>query len=720
MAKPLVTLEVGNDGVAVISMSNPPVNALAVPIILGLNEKFLEATRRDDVQAIVLTGKNGRFSGGFDISVMQKVHRTGDASIIPDVSVDLVVNAIEDCKKPVVAAVEGLALGGGLELAMGCHARVVAPKTQLGLPELTLGVIPGFGGTQRLPRLVGLSKAVEMMLSSKPIMSEEGKKLGLVDVIVPSQELLKVSRQWALEIKERRKPWVRSLHSTDKLNSLSESHELLKAARQHAKKTAPNMPQHLACLDVIEEGIVHGGYNGVLKEAKVFKELVASDTCKGLIHVFFAQRTTSKVPNVTDLGLKPRKVTKVAVIGGGLMGSGIATALLLSNTYVILKEINSEYLLKGIKMIEANVHSLVKRGKLAGDKADKVLSMLNGALDYAELRDVDMVIEAVIENVPLKQKIFSEIEKICSPHCILATNTSTIDLNLVGEKTSAQDRIIGAHFFSPAHIMPLLEIVRTDKTSPQAILDLMAIGKSMQKVPVVVGNCTGFAVNRTFFPYNQGAHILVNLGVDLFRIDRVIANFGLPMGPFQLQDLAGYGVALAVGKEFANAFPDRTFKSPLVELLIKSGRNGKNNGKGYYIYEKGSKPKPDPSVMPIIEESRRLTNLMPDGKPINITDQEIVEMILFPIVNEACRVLDEGVVVRASDLDIASVLGMSFPSYRGGIVFWADMVGPKHVYTSLKKWSTIYGNFYKPSNFLEERALKGMSLVRAPYLKSKL
>ncbi|XP_002514279.2 peroxisomal fatty acid beta-oxidation multifunctional protein AIM1 [Ricinus communis] len=710
MAKPHVTMEVGNDGVAVISMSNPPVNALAVPIIMGLKEKFTEAARRKDVQAIVLTGKNGRFSGGFDISVMQKVHQTGDASILPDVSVDLVVNAIEDCKKPVVAAVEGLALGGGLELAMGCHARIVAPKTQLGLPELSLGIIPGFGGTQRLPRLVGLPKAIQMMLTSKPIMSEEGKKLGLVDVIVSSQELLKVSRQWALDIKERRKPWMRSLHMTDKLGSLSEALELLKAARQQAKKTAPNMPQHQACLDVIEDGVVHGGYSGVLKEAKVFKELVISDTAKSLIHVFFAQRTTSKLPNVSDIGLKPRQIKKVAVIGGGLMGSGIITALITSGIYVVLKEINSEYLLKGIKMVEANVRGLVTRGKLSPDKADKALSMLKGVLDYSDFRDVDMVIEAVIESIPLKQKIFSEIEKACPPHCILATNTSTIDLNLVGKKTSAQDRIIGAHFFSPAHIMPLLEIVRTDKTSPQAILDLMTVGKSIKKVSVVVGNCTGFAVNRTFFPYAQGAHLLVNLGVDVFRIDRVICNFGLPMGPLQLQDLAGYGVAVAVGKEFATAFPDRTFKSPLVDLLIKSGRNGKNNGKGYYIYEKGSKPKPDPSVIPIIQESQRLTNIMPNGKPISISDQEIVEMIFFPIANEACRVLEEGVVVRASDLDIASVLGMSFPSYRGGIVFWADTVGPKHIYTSLKKWSLLYGNFYKPSRFLEERALKGMPL----------
>jgi len=703
-------MDVGNDGVAIITFSNPPVNALALRILDGLKEKFVEATRREDVKAIVLIGKGGKFSAGFDINVFEMVHKTGDISLLPNVSVDLVVNIIEDGKKPVVAAIERLALGGGLEMAMGCHARIAAPKAQLGLPELSLGVMPGLGGTQRLPRLLGLSKAVEMMLLSKPIMSEEGKKLGLIDALVPSEELLRVSRQWALDIAARRKPWVRSLHRTDKIGSLPESREILKVARQQAKQTAPNMPQHLACLDVIEEGIIHGGYNGVLKEHRVFNELVLSDTSRGLVHVFFAQRATSKVPTVTDIGLKPRSVKRVAVIGGGLMGSGIATALILSNIYVVLKEVNSEYLLKGIKMIEGNLRGLVSRKKLAQDRADKALSMLKGVLDYSEFGNVDMVIEAVVEKVPLKQTIFSEIEKACPPHCILATNTSTIDLNIVGEKTSSQDRIVGAHFFSPAHVMPLLEIVRTEKTSAQVILDLVTVGKIIKKVPVVVGNCTGFAVNRTFFPYTQGAHLLVNLGVDVYRIDRLITSFGLPMGPFQLQDLAGYGVYLAVGKEFATAFPDRSFVSPLVELLMESGRNGKINGKGYYLYEKGSKPKPDPSVLPIIEECRRVTNILPGGKPISVSDKEIVEMVLFPVVNEACRVMEDGVVVRASDLDIASVLGMSFPSYRGGIVFWADTVGPKHIYTSLKKWSELYGSFYKPSRFLEERATKGIPL----------
>jgi enoyl-CoA hydratase/3-hydroxyacyl-CoA dehydrogenase len=329
----------------------------------------------------------------------------------------------------------------------------------------------------------------------------------------------------------------------------------------------------------------------------------------------------------------------------------------------VLKEVNPQFLQRGERMIAGNLEGLVKRGSLTKDKMNKAMSLLKGALDYSDFKDIDMVIEAVIEKIPLKQSIFADIEKICPKHCILATNTSTIDLNVVGEKTNSQDRIIGAHFFSPAHIMPLLEIVRTEKTSPQAILDLISVGKIIKKVPVVVGNCTGFAVNRTFFPYTQGSHLLVSLGIDVFRIDRVISNFGMPMGPFQLQDVAGYGVALAVKGIYAEAFGERNLDSDLVDLMVKDGRQGKVNGKGYYIYEKGGKPKPDPSVQRVIEEYRKHAKTMPGGKPVTLTDQDILEMIFFPVVNEACRVMDENVVIRASDLDIASVLGMGFPKY---------------------------------------------------------
>ncbi|PHU15336.1 Glyoxysomal fatty acid beta-oxidation multifunctional protein MFP-a [Capsicum chinense] len=482
MAEPKVTMDVGNDSVGIIKFSNPPMNALSIQIFAELKEKWNEAAKRNDVKAIVLTGSGGKFSGGFDINVFEKVHKKIDVTLLHDISIDLMTNVMEDGKKPAVAAVEGLCLGGGFKLALACHARISAPRTQLRLADLRLGVLPGS----------------------------------------------------------------------------VEAHEVLKLARQPVKQIAQNMPQHLACLDVIKEGIIYGGYKGIIKEAKVFQDLILSDTSRGLIHVFFAQRATSKVLNITDIGLKPRPIKKVAIIGGGLMG----------------------------------------------------------------------------------------LEKVCPPHCILASNTSTIDLNIIGQKTRSQDQIIGAHFFSPAHVMPLLEIMRMKKTSVQTILDLMAIGKTIKKVPVVVGNCTGFATNRTFFPYTQSAHFLANLRVDVYRIDALITIFGLPIGPFQLQYLAGYKVAVVVGKEYRSAFFDRVFTSKLLDLLIKREQNGKNNGKGYYIYKKEEKPKPDPTVLLIIEESRRLANIMPGGKPISIIDQEIVEMILFPVVNEACHVLDDG--IRAS------------------------------------------------------------------------
>uniref|UniRef100_A0A453DZJ6 3-hydroxyacyl-CoA dehydrogenase NAD binding domain-containing protein n=1 Tax=Aegilops tauschii subsp. strangulata TaxID=200361 RepID=A0A453DZJ6_AEGTS len=396
MAGPIrVTMEVGADGVALITICNPPVNALHPIIIQGLKEKYAEALDRDDVKAIVLTGAAGKFCGGFDINVFSKVHETGDVSILPEMSFELVSNLMEDGKKPSVAAIQGLALGGGLELTMGCHARIATPEAQLGLPELTLGVIPGAGGTQRLPRLVGLPKAIEMMLQSKFITAKEGKERGFIDALCSPDELIKMSRSWALEIANYRKPWIRSLGRTDRLGSLSEARAVLSMARQQANKVAANMPQHQACLDVIEEGALYGGHAGVVKEAKVFKELVVSTTSRALVHAFFAQRSTTKVPGVTDIQLKPRNIRKVAVIGGGLMGSGIATALLVGNISVVLKEVNPQFLQRGQKTIAGNLEGLVKRGSLTKDKMSKAISLLKGALDYSDFKDVDMVIELV-------------------------------------------------------------------------------------------------------------------------------------------------------------------------------------------------------------------------------------------------------------------------------------------------------------------------------------
>eukprot|EP00250_Pteridium_aquilinum_P014650 c22116_g1_i1 orf=333-2501(+) len=716
-----VKLEVGGDGVGLITFSNPPVNALAIPILKALKSKFDEACNRSDVKAIVVMGESGKFSGGFDIATLLEAQKTANVSLLGHVSVDIMINTIEAANKPSVAAIEGLALGGGLELAMSCNARIAAPKAQLGLPELQLGIIPGFGGTQRLPRLVGLSKAIEMMLLSKSVSSEEGNILGLVDAVVPSEQLLATARKWALDIAECRKPRIVSLQKLDKIESLGEARKILHLARAQALKTSPNVPHPFLCLDAIEEGVVSGGYAGSLKEEQCFHTLVMSPTGKALVHIFFAQRATTKVPGITDRGLKPRPVKKVAVVGGGLMGSGIATVFVLSNIPVVLKELNETFLQQGLDRIKENLDSRARRGSLTKEKHTKAVSLIKGTLDYNDFKDVDLVIEAVIEDIPLKQQIFFDLERYCPSHCILASNTSTVDLNLVAQKTHSQDRVIGAHFFSPAHVMPLLEIVRSDKSAAQVIVDLMNVGKIIKKVPVVVGNCTGFAINRMFFPYTHSAHMLADLGVDVYRIDRAIMAFGMPMGPFRLADLVGYEVSRSVAAEFAKAYPDRIYRSQLINLLMQDNRLGQKNGKGFYLYDAKRKATPDPGLKRILDESRRLANIMPNGKPMVVSDEEIVERMFFPVVNEACRILDEKIAVQASDLDISSTLGFGFPAYRGGVVFWGDSIGASYVCDKLREWSKIFGSFYKPCPFLEERAKKGISLEAAlSYSSSRL
>ncbi|XP_058212486.1 glyoxysomal fatty acid beta-oxidation multifunctional protein MFP-a-like isoform X1 [Rhododendron vialii] len=732
-------MEVGADGVAVITIVNPPVNSLSIDVLQSLKESYDQALRRDDVKAIVVTGAKGKFSGGFDITAFGGFQ----AGKVPPpkpglISVEILTDTVEAAKKPSVAAIDGLALGGGLEVAMVCHARISTSRAQLGLPELQLGLIPGFGGTQRLPRLVGLSKSLEMMLMSKPVKGEEALSLGLVDAIVSPEELVSTARRWALDIFERRRPWVASLYKTDKIEPLGEAKEIFKFARAQTRKQAPNLKHPIVCIDVIEAGIVSGPRAGLWKEAEDFQELLHSDTCKSLVHIFFAQRGTSRVPGITDRGLVPRRINKVAILGGGLMGSGIATALILSNYPVILKEVNDKFLQAGVGRVRANLQSRMKKGNMTQEKFEKTFSLLKGVLDYESFRDVDMVIEvvtwfivilclcccqvskvsfpwcfkqAVIENVSLKQQIFADLEKYCPPHCILASNTSTIDLNLIGEKTKSHDRIIGAHFFSPAHVMPLLEIVRTEKTSPQVIVDLLDVGKKIKKTPVVVGNCTGFAVNRMFFPYTQAAFLLVERGADVYQIDKAITKFGMPMGPFRLCDLVGFGVAIATGSQFVENFPERTYKSMLIPLMQEDKRAGETTRKGFYVYDDKRKANPDPELKKYIQKAREISGVNVDPKMMKLSDKDIVEMTFFPVVNEACRVFAEGIAVKAADLDIAAVMGMGFPPYRGGILFWADSLGSKYICSRLEEWSNMYGAaFFKPCSFLAERAAKGAPL----------
>ncbi|XP_047042556.1 glyoxysomal fatty acid beta-oxidation multifunctional protein MFP-a-like [Lolium rigidum] len=718
MAKGRTEMQVGPDGVAVIAIVNPPVNALSVDVLYSLNGHYEEAVRRNDVRAIVLTGKGGIFSAGLDLSAFGDIQRNKPEQLkVAYTWVDAMTDILEDAGKPSVTAIDGLALGAGLEISMVCQARISTPNAQLGLSDFQIGLIPGFGGTQRLPRLVGLTKALEMLMLSKPIKAEEAHELGLVDDVVSPNDLLNVARRWALDISESRRPWVRALYKSDKLESPEEAREILNFARVQAQEQAANLHHPLVCIDVIEEGIISGPRAGLRKEAIAFQELFFSDTCKSLVHVFFSQRATSKVPGITDLGLKPQKVSKIAVVGGGLMGSGIATALILSHYHVILKEVNEKYLNEGIDRIKGNLQSRVSKGKMTKEKYEKTLSLLTGVLDYEKFKNMDLVIEAVLENVKLKQQIFAELERHCSPHCFLATNTSTIDLNLIGEKTNSQDRIVGAHFFTPAHIVPLLEIVRTPLTSPQAVLTMLEVGKKIKKTPIVVGNCTGFAVKRMFYPYTQAAVFLVDRGMDVYKIDQACTKFGMPIGPFRLADLVGFGVAQTTGMQYLDNFPERVYKSMLIPLMIEDKRTGEASKKGFYKYDSNRKANPDPEITNYVVESRRMAGTTPDPELLKLDDGAIPEMVFFPVINEACRVLGENIAVKASDLDIASIFGMGFPSYRGGIMYWADSIGARRIHTKLSEWEVKYGQFFKPCKYLAKRAAGGVPLS-APAMKT--
>ncbi|MEW5306749.1 MAG: hypothetical protein WDW36_009191 [Sanguina aurantia] len=473
-------MDVDSSGVAVITLCFPPLNALHPQLLKSLFENLALAQKDPRVKAAVLIGSGSAFSPGFDIN--QFKNTSGGGGIDQSIN-EGICAVLESGAKPTVAAVQGVALGGGLEVAMGCNARVCAPGTKLGLPELSLGIIPGFGGTQRLPRLVGLAKAAEMMLTSAQITAEAGLKLGLVDQIVPKDQLLSAAKAYALDMAHGRKPRMYSLHRTDKLEPLGEALPVLEFARAQASKQAPGLRHPQLCLDAIQEGIEKGGMAGLRKEGECFALAASLDTHKALVHVFFASRATKKVRGVTDAGLKANKIGTVAVLGGGLMGSGIATALAMSGVQVILKEINQKFLDGGMGRIKANIDSRAKKGSISKKAAEEAMARVKGALDYSDFKRADMAIEAVIEDIPLKQSIFLDLERHCRPDCILSTNTSTIDISLVGAKTRAASRILGAHFFSPAHIMPLLEIVRTPQTSAQALLDTLELCSAIKKTP---------------------------------------------------------------------------------------------------------------------------------------------------------------------------------------------------------------------------------------------
>ena len=559
-----------------------------------------------------------------------------------------------------------------------------------------------------------------MILTSAPLPAEKALAAGLVDAVVPAGDLLPAACEWARAIAAGTKPRLATLHRSDRLPPLGEALPLLAFARDETAKRAPNLTHPLLTIDAIGAGIQHGGDAGLVAESAAFAAAAALDTHKALVHIFFAQRSTKKVGGITDVGLTPRPIRSVGIIGGGLMGSGIATACLLAGLGVVLKEVNQAFLQGGVGRVQANLASRVRKGKMGEDAAAQLMARLTPTLEYGAFAGVDMVIEAALEDLKLKQQIFVDVAAAVSPTCILSTNTSTIDIAAIGARLAPADaaRLVGNHFFSPAHIMPLLEIVRAPGlTSPQAVLDTIGFGASIKKTPVVVTSCTGFAVNRVFFPYTQAACLLADLGGDPYAIDAALgpAGFGMPMGPFRLSDLVGADVGLHVGSNFVDAFPDRVYPASIILGLNQAKRLGEKSGAGFYSYAKGrGKAAPDRAgLAPLLAASRATAAALP--KVVLRTPADVAEFVLFPVVNEGCRVIAERVVDKPADLDVAAVLAMGFPPYRGGLIKWADLVGPARVVSRLNEWSALFegaglGGFFKPCPYLASAAAAGTAL----------
>lgn len=708
MGSPVSTRQ--HAGVLVITIDSPPVNALSDDVLRGLGAALDSAAGDADVRAVVVTGASGVFVAGADITRLGRIAR-GESAPGADASVpplaDLIAR-LESGPWPSVAAIDGFALGGGLELALGCNARVATAQARVGLPELQLGLIPGAGGTQRLPRLIGVEPAATLMIDGTQLRAPEAARLGVLDEVVPDASTL-VER--AIAVAREMLDGTRARRATLRFEERIEGGERATAIgatlRANTAKKRRNVGYYDACLDAIVAGAAHGPDAGLARESELFAEVLASPAARGLIHLFFAERAVHKVAGVTDRGLTARSIERVGVVGGGTMGSGIATALIQNGVQVHLQEASPELAGAARVRVVKNVERDVEKGRVTRERADEQLARLTTTHEWSGFGEVDLAIEAATEQVELKQRLFARLAEITHPGCLLATNTSTIDLELVGAGLADRRRLLGLHFFSPAHVMKLVEVVRTAQTAPEALADALALCKRIKKTPVVVGNCVGFLVNRVFMPYGQVNGLLIDRGVDPYRIDRVQQDWGMPMGPNRMSDLAGIDVGVAAGAILAAAYPGRGYRSALRPLLAEAGRLGEKTSAGHYRYE-GGQAVEDPLLADFVREARARA-----GNPaaITVSDQDIVEWMHLAVVNECCRALDEGVALRAGDVDVAITLGMGYPRYRGGPMRWASELGAARAVAQLNRAHDLFGlELFVPSPRLVEAARGGSAL----------
>ena len=682
------------DDVALITIDNPPVNALSPGVPEGIEAAVKQAVADGQVRAIVIVGAGSTFIAGADIREFGKIV-SGER---PRLTLLPFLLAIEDSPKPVVMAIHGQAFGGGLEVAMAGHYRVLAPKAQVGQPEVKLGIIPGAGGTQRLPRLAGVVKALEMCAVGDPVKAQDAVGLGIADKIVEG-DFVEGSIAFAREVAGKPAPKTRERNA--KVQGVLPT--VFEAARERARKQARGLRAPLAAIDAVEAATKFDFFAGCEEEARLFNECLFSTEAQAMIHVFFGERAVAKIPGLPK-DVKPSEIRRAAVIGAGTMGGGIAMNHANAGIPVIVKETKQEALDRGLGIVRGNYAKTVAKGKLSQEAMDQRMALLTPQLTYDGFEQADIIVEAVFENLSLKKQIFGELDKIARPGAILATNTSTLDIDEIASVTCRPSMVLGTHFFSPANVMKLLEVVRGKATSPEAIVTAMALGKRLGKVAVLAGNCHGFIGNRMVAPYFREAQFLLEEGATVEAVNQALYEFGMAMGPLAVEDLAGLDIGWAIRQERAAYLKPRVRVPLVADKLCEQGRFGQKTGRGWSKYDENRKPAPDPETAALIETTARAAGI----ERCEISSEEIVERCVYALVNEGARVLEDGIALRAVDIDITYIYGYGFPAWRGGPMFYADTVGLPKVLARIEEFKKKHGkDLWEPAALLRQLVADG-------------
>jgi 3-hydroxyacyl-CoA dehydrogenase len=690
------------NNIAVLTMNSPPVNALGLELRISLLKALQQCYENDSVDAVIIDSSLSLFCAGADIEEL----RTGDIWQTPDLNA--LIEAIDNAPRLVLAAINGIAMGGGLELTMACDYRIARQSAKLGLPEVKLGLFPGAGGTQRLPRLAGLQVATDMILSGNPISATKAESAGLVDRVVSDD--MDFQQAAVAYCEELLKNQAQRRHCSDMEVDRGEVDDdfFIKIRMDIASKTVGQIaPDH--CLTLIESTTLLPFAEGLEQEKKEFIEILATPQARAMTHLFFAEREAQKIPGIAR-DTATREINSVAIIGGGTMGTGIAIACLDADVPVTLLETTREALERGLGNISKHYDRSVEKGRINEERAESLKAAVTGTLDFAALADADLVIEAVFEDLAIKQQVFEQLDQFCKPGAILASNTSTLDLDAIAGITSRPSDVIGLHFFSPANMMRLLEIVRGRATSAEVLKTALQFGKRIRKLPVVVGVCFGFVGNRMFEPYfREGSRLLLE-GASPEQVDRVLTEFGMAMGVVSVADLAGIDVSYRIRESRRQQISHDPGYQAIQDKLFELGRYGQKSGRGSYIYT-GREKTSDPEVVKFCQQLASELNI----KRRDISDQEILERCLYPLINEGIQIVDEGIAYRPGDCDLIWVNGYGFPAWRGGPLHYADEIGLNTVLDGMTKYARQLGDYgnlwFKPAKLLETLVRDGSNLA---------